>query len=64
MNGFRRWSVAGVTAVAVAASAVTACTTDELLRAAGQTLYGAGHYVCTQSSNCDTAAPGGTSSRR
>jgi hypothetical protein len=36
--------------------AIGGCTTDEFVRVLGQTLYNAGHYICTQSSNCDVPA--------
>jgi hypothetical protein len=43
--------------VAVASClAICACETDEFVRVLGQALYDAGHYVCTQSSNCDVPA--------
>ena len=42
--------------LAVACLCGEACTTDEVARGIGQTLYNAGRYVCTQSKNCDVPA--------
>ena len=43
----------GAGILVVACLGVGACTTDEVARGIGQTLYNAGQYVCTQSKNCD-----------
>jgi len=62
VTGGRRRAVALVLVVLCLGPA--GCTSDELVHTVGQTLYNAGHYVCTQSSNCDTAGRGGTGSGR
>ena len=43
----------GAIIVVVACLGAGACTTDEVARGIGQTLYNAGRYACTQSKNCD-----------
>ncbi len=43
------------------------CSSDEFVRAAGQTLYNSGRYFCAQSSHCDAdgePSPSATSNRR
>jgi hypothetical protein len=50
-----------------AAMATAGCTTDEVLRIGGQTLYNSGKYLCRQSADCDAdgeVRPGATSNRR
>jgi hypothetical protein len=43
----------GAIIVVVVCLCAGACTTDDIARGIGQTLYNAGRYVCTQSKNCD-----------
>lgn len=43
----------GAIIVVVASLCAGACTTNEVARGIGQTLYNAGRYACTQSKNCD-----------
>lgn len=55
--------------VLLAAAAVlgaSACGGEDWPRLVGQSLYDAGHYLCTQSADCDTpgGGPGSTSNRR
>jgi len=38
----------------------TACTSEEVLRVGGQTLYNSGRYLCTQSAQCDAGDSGNT----